>query len=384
MYGLDVVEIAKQLISIPSISGSERRIAHYIRDLLGEVGVDKVFIDKYGNVIGVLKGNGTKTIVFEGHMDHVPPGNLKLWSHDPYKPVVIDDRLYGRGSVDMKGAIASMIASIPEVSKGVEPDIYYIFVPHEEICEGILFGRALDETLSIKPDLVVLGEATNLNLYRGQRGRSVLQIEIYGKSAHASMPWEGINPLKALSKFIIRLEDAMTRLPSHNVLGSTSLSPTVINCEPGFPPMIPDHCTLYIDARFPPQVKKSNLLNALNIILYDLRDSYVSANIEILREKITTWTGVNLEIEHYYPSWIINDEEIYRIHSKLLAYNPNMKIGVWRFSTDGVYSAGIKGYLTIGIGPGDERLAHKPDEYVPVKELYKAVEIYSLIPELFT
>lgn len=381
---LDVLDIAKKLISTPSVSGMERNIAYLIKDLLSEAGVDRAYIDQYGNVIGVVEGSIREGIVFEGHMDHVPPGDLKQWSHDPYDPVVVDDKLYGRGATDMKGAIAAMIASIQDLGEGLEHSIYYVFVPHEEICEGVLFGRALDETLGLKPRLVVLGEATNLDLYRGQRGRTVIEINVIGRSAHASMPWEGINPLKPLAKLIIRLDEVMNKLPGHPVLGGSTLSPTVINCSPGFPPMIPDHCRLLLDARFPIQVKRANLLNALRSELEALHDMYIDSSLEILREDIVTWTGKRISVEHFYPSWLIPVEEVKPLLNKLLAINPSMKTGIWRFSTDGVYSAGVKGYLTIGIGPGDERLAHKPDEYIPVKDLYRAVEIYSLIPSILS
>ncbi|RLG80850.1 MAG: YgeY family selenium metabolism-linked hydrolase, partial [Thermoprotei archaeon] len=167
----DLIKIVKSLIETPSLSGEEKDIAYLIRDFLNDYGVDKSFIDKYGNVIGIIKGGLNRTIVFEGHMDHVPPGNISNWKYDPYKPEIIENRIYGRGAVDMKGAIGSMIYSIPKVSKKDIPSIYYIFVPYEEISEGVLFKKALEETLNLRPDLVVLGEATNLDLYIGQRGR---------------------------------------------------------------------------------------------------------------------------------------------------------------------------------------------------------------------
>ncbi len=381
---MDPLVIAEKLISTPSVSGSEMDIAYLLRDLLVEAGVDKAFIDDYGNVIGVVNGGVDHSIVFEGHMDTVPPGRLEEWSHDPYDPVVVDGKLFGRGAVDMKGAIASMIASIPRVKGRDHPSLYYVFVPHEEICEGVLFGKALEETLGLVPDLVVLGEATNLDLYRGQRGRSVLRVEVYGRSAHASMPWEGVNPLKPLSRLILRLDAVMDRLPSDPVLGKTSLSPTVIGCEPGFPPMIPDHCGLVIDARFPVGVGRGNILNTLRLVLDEYRNEYLRAELSVLEEDIETWKGSRLRVTHYYPAWLVPVEKIKTLHGFLQGINESMRIGTWLFSTDGVYSAGVKGYLTVGIGPGDERLSHKPDEYVPVKHLYKAVKLYLGVVEYYT
>ncbi len=379
-----VVDIAKKLISTPSVSGSEGAVAGLIRDLTAEMGVDQAFIDEYGNVISIVRGSVGRIVVFEGHMDHVPPGRRESWSHDPYDPVIIDGRLYGRGAADMKGAIAAMISSIPGVAgEGDYPSVYYVFVPHEEICEGVLFGRALDDSLKIRPDLVVLGEATGLNLYYGQRGRSVLRVDFYGRSAHASMPWEGVNPLKPISRLVLRLDEIMDMLPSHPVLGKTSLAPTVIDCEPGFPPVIPEHCSLLIDSRFPVGVGRGNLLNTLRLVVDELRNEYTSAEVGILEETIHTWRGAELRVQHYYPSWITSREVYEPILEYLRRIRPWMKPGTWMFSTDGVYSAGVKGYPTIGIGPGDERLAHKADEYVPVEELVDAVRLYTGVVEYF-
>ncbi len=380
---LDPLKIAVELIKTPSISGEEGEVAGLIKDYLSTAGVDKVFIDKYGSVVAVIERNGGKPIVYEGHMDHVPPGNLGEWSRNPYEPIVVDDKLIGRGAVDMKGAIASMIAAVPEMDRGKGPDIYLVFVPHEEICEGVVFGRTLEETVGREPGLVVLGEATNLNMYTGQRGRAVVRIDVYGRSAHAAMPWEGLNPLKPVSRIILRLDVIMDKLPGHPVLGKTSLSPTVISCEPGFPPMIPDHCALYIDARFPVNIDRTKLLNALGLVIEESRNEYLRAKHDILRDEITTWTGVSLEVEHYYPAWYIEPSRVNGLYGYLRSIFPDMKTGVWRFSTDGVYSAGVKGITTIGIGPGDERLAHKPDEYVPVKHLYRASKIYSTITRYY-
>ena len=115
-YETDVVKLTKKLISTPSLSGQEGGVAQMLKDFLGASGVDKAFIDKYGNVIGVIKGGITESLVFEGRTDHVPPGDPRNWTYRPYDAKVLDDNLYGRGSVDMKGALASMIMSIELIS----------------------------------------------------------------------------------------------------------------------------------------------------------------------------------------------------------------------------------------------------------------------------
>jgi len=376
----DLIKIVKNLVETPSLSGKEESIAYLIRDYMNNYGIDKSFIDKYGNVIGIVNGDIERIIVFEGHMDHVPPGDTSNWRYDPYKPRIIGNRIYGRGTVDMKGAIASMIYSIHKVKEKDIPSIYYVFVPYEEISEGVLFKRAIEETLGIKPDLVVLGEATNLNLYIGQRGRTVIRAEFHGISAHASMPDMGLNALKAVSKYIWYLIQYRDKLPVHPILGRSSVEPTIIECSPKSPPMIPDKCLLTIDYRMILGETRVSITGFLNNIARKLIDEglAIHTDINILIEEAVMWTGTKIVIEHYYPSWLITDNDlINKILSIIRDQNPLAKTGVWRFSTDGVYSAGEANIPTIGIGPGDETLAHKPNEFIEIGQLFKASDIYS-------
>ncbi|MCD6301884.1 MAG: YgeY family selenium metabolism-linked hydrolase [Staphylothermus sp.] len=378
--GGKVVEFASELIRVKSLSGEEKEVAYTIRDLLSSVGVNKVFIDEYGSVVGMIKGGIDKVLVFEGHMDHVPEGDRSQWIIEPYKPTVIDGKLYGRGSVDMKGAIASMISSITKLGESKDlPTIYYVFVPFEEISEGTVFKYTIDESLKIKPDLVVLGEATNLNLHIGQRGRTVLRIILKGRSAHASMPSNAVNPLIGTCTFIRRVSE--TEFPVHDVLGQSTFSPTIIDCEPKSTPMIPDTCELVIDYRFVVGETKEDILKRMQSILEELskEGSILGYSIGINRGRATMWTGKTINYEDFYPAWIMDRDSllIKKAYSALKKHVAESIIGVWRFSTDGVYSAGMASIPTIGIGPGDENLAHMPNEYVPVKHLLLAEEIYA-------
>jgi len=367
----DPVEILKSLVSIKSYSGNEGEIAYTIRDLLGENGVDKAFVDEYGNVIGIIRGESRAKIVFEGHMDVVPPGDLEQWKYPPFEPVIVDNKIYGRGTADMKGAIASMISSIPLINNPVA-DIYFVFVPYEEIAEGVCFSKAIEETLKINPDLVILGEATKLNVYRGHRGRAVIKIDIKGISAHASMPELALNPIVSLAYTIVRLREV--NLPVHPELGRSTLSPTIIRCEPQSSPMIPDRCEIIIDYRMIPSEKKDEIIMKIKSHVKDI-DGVTS--VHYLVENARMWTGKTIRIEHYFPAWIYDGNLCIEALGLTRKYYEEAKLGYWRFSTDGVYSAGTKNIPTIGIGPGNEELAHKPNEYVPIKELYIARRIYA-------
>ncbi|RLG82496.1 MAG: YgeY family selenium metabolism-linked hydrolase [Thermoprotei archaeon] len=382
-----VVDIATKLISTPSISGSEKDIAYTIKETIEHMGVDKVFIDQYGNVIASLEGSIDKVIVFEGHMDHVPPGNINDWIIDPYSPRIIDGKLYGRGSVDMKGAIAAMITSINLIKGRDLSTIFYIFVPYEEIAEGVAFKYAIEDTLAIRPDLVVLGEATNLDISIGQRGRAVVYVEFYGETAHASMPEKGVNALEAISLFIEKVKKMRAKIPSHPILGKSTIVPTVLMCTPQSPPMMPDYCRLVIDRRFIIGENEDKIITEIEELAGDIvKEGFAKeAKVYIPTERAKLWTGKEVLIRHFFPAWLIEESSVIDSILRILSSNDlQPKTRVWRFSTDGVYSAGMAGITTIGFGPGDESLAHKPNEHVPVKHLVKAAIGYSKIPLIYS
>ena len=194
------------------------------------------------------------------------------------------------------------------------------------------------------------------------------------------MPDMGLNALKAASKYIYYLIQYRDKLPRHPILGRSSVEPTIIDCSPKSPPMIPDKCMLTIDYRMVLGESRESITGFLNSIARKLIDEghSIHVDINILVEEAVMWTGTKIVIEHYYPSWLItNNDLIRKVLSILRGQNPLAKTGVWRFSTDGVYSAGEANIPTIGIGPGDETLAHKPNEFIEIDQLFKASVIYS-------
>ncbi|WFO75195.1 YgeY family selenium metabolism-linked hydrolase [Desulfurococcaceae archaeon MEX13E-LK6-19] len=379
-----VLYYARELVRTKSLSGEEGDVARLIKEFLGGEGVDKVFIDEYGNVVSIIEGGIGEIIVFEGHMDHVPEGDLGNWIVDPYEAKVIDGKLYGRGAVDMKGAIAAMIAMIGLLGETKNlPTIVYVFVPHEEIVEGAAFKYAIEDTLKIKPSLVVLGEATNLNIHVGQRGRTVIHVDLYGETAHASMPDKGVNPIVFAAYLLKEINELNEQLPVHDTLGKSTIVPTIIECSPRSPPMIPDYCRITLDRRFIVGETEEKILGE---VIAALDRAQKHANIKNVKaripvEEIKLWTGRTIKVKHFFPAWLIeNNKTVYHLLQIMRKQvNPQARISVWRFSTDGVYSAGTAGFTTIGIGPGDESLAHKPNEYVEIKQLVMASKIYSLV-----
>lgn len=381
------VKHAINLIRIPSLSGHEENVALYIKDELSNVGVDDVVIDELGNVVALIRNNNHETpLIFEGHMDHVEPGNIERWIYDPYVAKMVGKKLFGRGSVDMKSAIAAMIASAEHLTKfKLERNIAFIFVVHEETAEGLALKYAIEKTLRKKPYLIVLGEATSLNLSVGHRGRSLIEVSIRGKTAHASMPSLGLNSLIAASYAINWVEENKEKLPKHPILGKSTITPTIIDCSPKISPQIPDLCKIVFDRRIIPGESQTSVLGFFDKLKEDLMRKGFHMEVKVLHEKLRCWTGKIVNVKYFFKSWILNENSMIVKDAYAIIKNINReaKIITWNFSTDGVYSAGERKIPTLGFGPGNEKLAHQPNENIDIDEIKLSVEGYVKLASKF-
>ena len=362
----DVIHYAKRFVQIPSLSGEEKELAFFIRDILNEFGLDKVHIDEIGDVIGFVKGRSLRPlIVLEGHMDHVSPGNLELWKRQPYSAEVINGNIFGRGAVDMKASIAAMTFAAKEVSsKEHEGTLLLCFVVHEETVEGTAIRHIMEKEIREVPDLVVLGEATNLDLGIGHRGRAVINVELSGRTAHASMPELGLNALHAASKLISYIEEELNpNLPLHQKLGKATITTISLDASPKAGPQIPDRSRILFDRRMILGETENEILKPIKEKIDELvgEGTILDGTTRILEEDIKCWTGRKLRTRDFFPSWLIEETGIVQKASRALWKRMfPVNTHVWKFSTDGVYTYGLRGIPTVGIGPGDEALAHQP------------------------
>ncbi|NOX45277.1 MAG: M20/M25/M40 family metallo-hydrolase [Caldiserica bacterium] len=355
---IDPVELAAELVRIESLSGHEGDLADFlVKTLRRFAAVER---GPLGSVIAELRNGEGPTLVFEGHMDTVPPGDEAAWSVPPFAGEEKGGYIWGRGAVDMKGAIAAQIAAAAASRDAVRGTLYLVYVPHEETAEGAVLERVLD-VIDV-PDLVVLGEPSDLRLGIGHRGRAVIKLLARGKTAHASMPALGQN---AITLMIKQLPKALSReLPGDPVLGKGTHAVTSIY-TPTWGPIIPDRCIAEIDRR---------------IVVGETRDSvlgtYRDLDLEaaIAREELRSYTGESFTVEHFYPAWYFDPAEGFVQWAWHALDHPPFR--VWRFSTDGVVSAGTYELPTIGYGPGEESLAHQPDERVAVGDIARAAEGY--------
>jgi len=376
----ELVGFCRQLVRTPSPSGREERIAKIIASKMRELQYDSVKVDEFGNVVGRIEGSAKgRTVLFDGHMDTVDLGDMRNWHIDPFGAKVVNNAIYGRGACDMKGGLASMIfaGAIVKRTGGLKGKLIVACVIHEEPCEG--FGiRKIIKKIG-EPEYVVLGEATNLNLAIGHRGRVELEIETYGRTAHGSMPDRGINAIHTMLPVIERIRRSASDLPIHPFLGRATVSVNRISCSPDQSAVVPDRCRITVDRRTIPGETRESLVSECE---QHLKQAKAKGEVRISTRKLRCYTGKSERVELYFPAWVLdrNEQVVSRARTALesvLKRSP--RLTKWHFSTDGNYTAGLRGTPTIGFGPGDERFAHTPNDHVPVSDLIEATRGYSAL-----
>ncbi len=364
----EITSFLKDLVKTPSLSGEEGKIADLVSDKLAELGYG-VAVDEMGNIIAHRGGGSGKTILFDGHLDHIQPGAPGGWSHDPYGAEVVDGILYGRATVDMKGALAAMIYGCAEPE--TDGTLFLTLVVHEETNEGVATKKIIEDK-GLIIDACVLGEPTDLQLSVGQRGRCVFRVTTKGATSHASMPELGVNALYLMTPIINRIRDGNMELPTHDFLGRGTMAVTALRCFPGAGPIVPDHCEIEVDRRLVPQETLAGVLD-------EMRSLAPGAQVELLRDELKCYTGYTTSADQYFPGWII-DEDHWIVQDSREAIKEGMKrvpgIISWRFSTDGIATAGQLGIPTVGFGPGDPALAHQPNEHISLDAVTAAARGY--------
>jgi succinyl-diaminopimelate desuccinylase len=371
----DLVGFARRLIQIPSLPGYEAEVASLIKAEMERLDFDEVATDQVGNVIGwVRKGDGP-SLMFNGHMDHVDPGDPAGWPHPPYGGDLDEEELWGRGSVDMKGPLAAMVyaAGLAKQHNLLLPgELCVACVVMEEV--GGLGTRALLSRL--KPSFAMVGEPSNGELMRGHRGRVELAARVGGRSVHASVPEQGINPHYALARFLVRLEVLpMTQDP---VFGASSVSPTLYRTDQTSANVTPGEAQLTLDWRNVPGETPEQIVERLTPLLAECLPPGAESQVGVKSERLTTYTGHVEDFPSIFPSFALPVAHpllgaAQRILSEAL--ERSVPVGVWHFATDGghLMAAGVP---TIGFGPGDPALAHTNRERLPLEALVEGVAGY--------
>lgn len=369
-------ENLSKLIKIKSLSKDEKLVQMELKRQMEDAGFDEVKIDGLGNVIGRI-GNGKKILAIDGHMDTVDIGNIKNWDFNPLGGEIKNGFVHGRGSVDQKGGPASFVTSgkiLKELGFDKDMTIYFVGSVMEEDCDGLCWKYIIEED-GIKPDFVISTEPTNLNIYRGHRGRMEMQVSFYGVSSHGSAPERGENAIYMASRVALEIEKLNEHLQYNEFLGKGSI--TISEIISGSPSLcaVSDFARIHLDRRLTWGETKESAVKEIEELIKDIK-----AEVKVLNYSEKAYTGLEYGMEKYYPTWKIpEDHKIVQTGVKAYQnlYQRNAKIDKWTFSTNGVTINGIYGIPTIGFGPGNEVLAHAPNEKVLIDDLVVASAFYA-------
>ncbi|PKL26919.1 MAG: YgeY family selenium metabolism-linked hydrolase [Spirochaetae bacterium HGW-Spirochaetae-2] len=379
-----LIAFCQDLIRLKSLSGHEKAVAERIVREMRELGYDEIRTDRYGNVIGKLCGDGRRSILFEGHMDIVDVPDAAAWSVDPFGAVIKDGRLYGRGAADMKAALAAMIhgaATRSGVRDGA--DVYVVAVVYEEVFEGVGFGKVLDH---LAPDAVVLGEPNNLEIAIGQKGRAEIIVETIGVNAHSAHPERGVNAIDQMVRLLHHLRETPPAVSPRLGEGIMVATDMISSPYPGTS-IIPNRCRVTLDRRLLEDEDRESVLAPIRSTIDTLesQDPSFKAEVSYAREALPTYTGESLTSERFYPGWYLDEEDFLVLAAKKVYSDMGLDplVRTYQFCTDGSESAGNKHIPTIGIGPGTVGQAHVVDEYVEIRHIVLAAEIYGRLATEF-
>lgn len=364
----------KRLIQTPSPSLEEKAVSQIVASELTSLGYDEVWTDSLYNVVGLIKGSGNgPTLLFNGHIDHAEPGEMD----NPYGAEERDGRqygyegrvIYGRGACDMKGAVASMVHAgglIKQLGVSLSGDVLVTCVSREEMARGEGIKHLLSNGLSA--DYAVSGEATNLNVYVGHRGKFEVKVSVKGRTAHGGYPQGGVNAIFKMNQFLNSLQRDYP-LPEHPFLGKATVTTLDIKASPGaLTPIVPDRCELVVDRRFFPEETEDQLLNAFRELITQIQKNDPEFEAEV--SSIKWFPAMYTDPEHPIVKAMSRSRE------KVLG-GPGT-IGAWYFGVDGTFLNQV-GIPCVGLGPGNEYLAHTPNDSVPIQHLVHAAEIYATL-----
>ncbi len=383
-YKEPMSKFLRDMVAIPSESCQEEKVVQRIKQEMEAVGFDRVEIDPMGNVLGYL-GKGSHMLAMDAHVDTVGVGNPDNWQYDPYQGHEDDEIIVGRGTSDQEGGMASMVYAARIIKDLDLLDDYTLLVTgtiQEEDCDGLCWQYIIEED-GIRPEFVVSTEPTSCRIYRGQRGRMEIKLQVKGVSSHGSAPERGDNAIFKMAPILMELQELHRRLPSDPFLGKGSLTVSEIFFTSPSRCAVADGCTISIDRRLTWGETWEGALEEIRAL-----ESVKKAGgeVSLYHYERPSYTGLVYPTECYFPAWVLEEEHpvcrtLVEGYRGLFQEAP--VVDKWTFSTNGVSIMGRYGIPCIGFGPGHEDQAHAPNERTWKDELVRAAAMYAVIPRLY-
>ena len=372
----EITNLAQELIKIPSDeTAGEKEVCEYLESFLKSLGMKvrlQEVLPNRPNIIAEVIGDEVgKSIMFNGHVDTVPIGDIKKWSMDPYSAIIKDNKLFGRGSTDMKGSIASMIIAMKFIMNNVKKfngKIIFTGVMAEETT-GLGTQKIVEE--NIKADMALVGEPSDEKIYRAHKGTMWFNLSTYGKLEHSSESnSESNNAIINMMKLIMEINEISKELETieNNLVGHPSINVGLIDGGTK-QNMIADSCRISIDRRTLPEEKTDEILDKLRIRLDRLRslDDRLTFDLEIdtIREAVEV-----VESEQIV-------QEVKNALNKVINKNPT--ISGMKATTDMSILVNQGNIPSVIYGPGFIKQAHTVDEFIEVKRLVESSQVYTEI-----
>jgi putative selenium metabolism hydrolase len=373
------------IVAIPSMDSDIEAVGQRVGEEMKQLGFDKVCVDKYGSIVGRI-GQGDKILLYDSHLDTVGIGDPGQWEWDPFRGKVENGMFYARGALDEKGSTPGMVyglAMARELGLLDEFTAYYLG-NIEEWCDGIAC-QAFHEWENVTPDYVVIGEPTNMKVYRGHKGRVELEIVCKGKSAHAASNYLGDNAIYKMLPVIAGIRDMEASFITDPFLGQGRITVTRIASVSPSDNAVPDECRIFVDRRVTFGETKAGIIEAITALIPAEHKQDFEV-LELVYDE-PSHTGAVFEYEKYFPAWALDEAHPLVVAGKKVvqaiwgAEDPFGQ-GKWDFSTNGNYWCGKAGIPSIGFGPGDEIYAHAVNEHVPLSDVVEATKFYALLPAM--
>lgn len=369
--GKKSIALLKEILTIPSVNGADNEgaVAEFIANYLKEKHIDAFVqqIDEtHANIIAKLEGKSSETVVWNGHLDTVPYGNTEEWNTDPSIPVEKNGRIYARGASDMKSGLAAMVYLLGEIGEsGEKPEQTILFLGTcDEEKSGLGAEKILEEIDLSSGSLLLIGEPTGCKLGVAQKGCIWAQLNISGKTSHGAYPEEGYNAVEYGMKIVCRIKKWVTEY-EHRVLGTATAQVTMI--QGGIAPnMTPDFAEILLDIRTVPGISAEDVEKKIK---------------KICREEVEETNGeVKFEVRIKNARRAIEIAEEERWLKEFKAYlkqngAETEEIGINYFTDASILTKKESEIPVLLFGPGEPRLAHKPNEFVELEKYEKYIEI---------
>ncbi len=304
-YSDYTAENLSRLVRCKSLSLDEEQVQQELIRQMQKAGFDEVRMDPLGNVIGRI-GQGSRILAFDAHMDTVDLGNPEDWDFDPLCGDVRDGFVHGRGTVDQKGGAAAFVTAgriLKELAFDRDLTVYFIGSVIEEDCDGLCWKFLVEEE-GIRPDAVVVTEPTNLNIYRGHRGRMEMQVSFYGRSCHGSAPERGENAIYMASKAALEIEKLNEKLHDDDFLGKGTITISEFVSKSPSLCAVADYARIHLDRRLTWGETKESAVAEIQELIKGMK-----AKVEVLHYEEKSFTGLSYGMEKYYPTWKIPEEQ---------------------------------------------------------------------------